>query len=69
MIVFDTIKIDLKDIGLPRQCLEMVARIYNHPNTNNHTKDYIRFELQSMLGRDYDIKGFLDDPQFKIKNK
>lgn len=51
--------IDLKDIGLPRQCLQMVKNIYNHPNTNQHTRDYIRFELQKILGREYDVVEFL----------
>jgi hypothetical protein len=53
-------KIDLSDVGMVRKCLYMVRDIYNHPNTNEHTKDFIRFELQKLLGREYDIKGFLD---------
>jgi hypothetical protein len=53
------IEINLKDIGLPRQLLLMVRDIYNDPNTNKHTKDVIRFELQKLLGREFDIKGFL----------
>lgn len=58
-------RVDLKDVGLPRECLEMVARIYNHPNTNKYTRDFIRMELQRILGRDYDIKGYLNNPKFK----
>jgi hypothetical protein len=53
------VKVDLSDVGLPRKCLMMVKDIYNHPNTNSHTKDFIRFEMQKILGRDYDIKKFL----------
>lgn len=52
--------LDLKDVGLPRQLLYLVRNVYNHPNTNSHTKDYIRFELQRVLGREFDIKNFLD---------
>ena len=52
--------LDLKDVGLPRQLLYLVRNVYNHPNTNSHTKDYIRFELQRVLGRNYDVKSFLD---------
>lgn len=55
------IEIDLKDIGLPRQLLYLVRNIYNDPQTNKHTKDLIRFELQRVLGRNFDIKGFLNN--------
>ncbi|WP_157800949.1 hypothetical protein [Bacillus solitudinis] len=58
-------EIDLKDVGLPRQCLELVARVYNHPNSNKHTQDFIRFELQRVLGREYNIKEFLNDRRYK----
>lgn len=51
--------IDLKDIGLPRELLLLVKRIYQDSNTNEHTKSVIRFELQRVLGRDFDIKSFL----------
>lgn len=54
------IEIDLKDIGLPRQLLYLVRNIYNDPQTNKYTKDVIRFELQKLLGREYDIKQFLN---------
>jgi hypothetical protein len=60
------VQIDLKDIGLPRQCLEMVGRIYNHPNTNKHTKEFIRFELQRIMGREYDVKEYLKQNKFKV---
>ncbi|CAM3730318.1 hypothetical protein [Mesobacillus zeae] len=53
--------IDLKDVGLPRQVLLLIKRVYNDPNTNRHTKDLIRFELQKLLGREFDIKGFLNN--------
>lgn len=52
--------LDLKDIGLPRQLLYVVRNIYQHPQTNKHTKDLIRFELQRVLGREFDIKEFLE---------
>lgn len=57
--------IDLKDVGLPRQCLEVLARVYQHPNTNKHTKDFIRIELQRILGKEYDTKEFLMNPKYK----
>lgn len=52
--------IDLKDIGLPKQVLLLIRRIYQDPNTNQHTKELIRFELQKLLGREFDIKEFLN---------
>jgi hypothetical protein len=57
------INIDLKDIGLPRELLLLVRRIYNDPQTNKYTKDVIRFELQRLLGRNYDIKKFLQEKE------
>ncbi|WP_179107170.1 hypothetical protein [Sediminibacillus massiliensis] len=54
-------KIDVINGHLPKQCMEMVRNIYNHPNTNKHTKQFIRFELQRILGREYDIKGYLQE--------
>jgi hypothetical protein len=63
------VRIDLSDVGLPRQCLVLVGRIYNHPNTNKHTKDFIRFELQRMFGNEYDYKEFLNHDECKIKSK
>jgi hypothetical protein len=54
------IEINLKDIGLPRQLLLLVRDIYNDPNTNKHTKDLIRFELQKLLGRGYNVREFLN---------
>lgn len=59
-------KIDLSDVGLPRKCLEVLGRVYNHPNTNKHTKDFIRFELQRILGREYDVKEYLNQNKFKV---
>lgn len=53
------VEIDLKDIGLPRQVLLLIRDIYQHPQTNAHTKDLIRFKLKELLGNDFDIKGFL----------
>lgn len=53
--------IDLKDIGLPKELLLLVRRIYQDRNTNEHTKDVIRFELQRLLGREFDIKEFLQE--------
>lgn len=55
-----TIEINLKDIGLPKEVLLLIRRIYNDPQTNKYTKDVIRFELQKLLGRNYDVKGFLN---------
>lgn len=52
--------IDLKDVGLPKQVLLLIRRIYQDPNTNPHTKEVIRFELQKLLGREFDIKEFLN---------
>ncbi|MDV2883828.1 hypothetical protein RYX45_01450 [Alkalihalophilus pseudofirmus] len=60
-------KIDLSDIGLVRESLVLVGRVYNHPDTNQHTKQFIRFELQRLLGNEYDIKGFLNEPVCKVK--
>ncbi|WP_026908940.1 hypothetical protein [Paucisalibacillus globulus] len=60
------IKIDVINADLPMKCLAIVARVYNHPNSNKHTKNFIRFELQKLFGRDYDIIGFLNDPEYKI---
>lgn len=51
--------IEIRDMGLPRQLLLLVRDIYNHPQTNDHTKDLIRFELKKLLGDGYDIKNFL----------
>lgn len=58
--------IDLKDIGIVKDCLITLARVYNHPNSNKYTRDFIRFELQRILGPEYDIKKFLNDPQCKV---
>jgi hypothetical protein len=52
--------LDLKDIGLPRQLLYTIRTIYQHPQTNKHTKELIRFELQRVLGREFDIREFLE---------
>jgi hypothetical protein len=51
--------ISIRDIGLPRQLLLLVKEIYNHPQTNDHTRDLIRFQLKKLLGEEYDIKEFL----------
>ena len=56
-----SVKIDLINATLPKQCLEIVRNVYQHPQTNEHTKHYIRFELQKLFGRDTDIIGFLKD--------
>lgn len=53
--------LDLSHIGLPRKLLLVIKEIYNHPQTNQHTKDLIRFELKKVLGTKYDIKQFLDE--------
>lgn len=55
----DNIRIDITGAQIVQECMEMTKRIYNHPNTNKHTKDFIRFELQRILGREYDIKEYL----------
>jgi hypothetical protein len=54
-------QIDVINAELPKQCLEILRNVYNHPNTNEHTRHYVRFELQKLFGRDTDIKGFLED--------
>lgn len=56
----DDVKIDMINADLPNKCLNIVKDVYNHPNTNSFTKDYIRFELQKLFGRDVDVKGWLD---------
>lgn len=55
------VKIDVINAELPQQCLEIIKNVYNHPNTNKHTKHYIRFEMQKLFGREYDIKGYLEN--------
>ena len=56
----DNIRIDVTGAELPQQCLGILKRIYNHPNTNKHTKHAIRIELQKLFGREYTIKEYLD---------
>jgi hypothetical protein len=53
--------LDLSHIGLPRKLLTVIKEIYNHPQTNKHTKDLIRFELKKVLGNEFDIKEYLDE--------
>lgn len=60
------LKIDVMNAQLPMQCLEVLARVYQHPNTNKYTKHFIRMELQRILGREYDIRGFLEDEKYKM---
>jgi hypothetical protein len=54
-------KIDVINADLPMKCLDIIKNVYNHPNTNKHTRHYIRFELQKLFGRDYDIRGYLEE--------
>lgn len=56
----DKIEIDLINAYLPEQVLNMVKKIYQHEQTNEHTRHLIRFEMQRILGRDTDIVGFLN---------
>jgi hypothetical protein len=55
------VKIDVINADLPMKCLDIIKNVYNHPNTNKHTRHYIRFELQKLFGRDYDIRGYLEE--------
>ncbi len=54
-------QIDLINADLPQRCLDILKNVYNHPQTNKHTKHIIRFELQKLLGRDTDIKAYLEE--------
>ncbi len=56
-------KIDVINADFPQRCMEMVRKIYNHEQTNEHTRHIIRFELQDIFGRDTDIVGFLNDDE------
>ena len=54
------VKIDLINADLPQKCLNIIKTIYQHEQTNRHTRHLIRFELQKLFGRDTDIRGFLE---------
>lgn len=56
-------KIDIINAHFPKQLMEMVRNIYNHEQTNGHTRHLIRFELQKIFGTDTDIRGFLEDDE------
>ncbi len=52
-------KIDLSDIHLVEKLLYIMRDIYQHEQTNEHTKTYIRF----VLGKEFphlDIHSFLE---------
>jgi len=53
-------KIDVINADLPQKCLNIVKSVYQHEQTNKHTRHLIRFEMQKLFGRDTDIVGFLE---------
>ncbi|WP_158735139.1 hypothetical protein [Alteribacillus sp. YIM 98480] len=58
------VTLDLSDVLIPKKVLMLIGEVYNHSETSKQTKDLVRFELNKLLGSEYDIKGFLDDPMF-----
>lgn len=58
-----SVKIDVINAHFPKQLMEMTRNIYNHEQTNKHTRHIIRLELQKIFGRDTDIRGFLEDDE------
>ncbi|MDW7673187.1 MAG: hypothetical protein SCK28_01500 [Bacillota bacterium] len=60
-----SLTLELHGLFLPRECLELVARLYNFPGQSSRAKEFIRFELKRILGNDYDITGFLNNPNYK----
>jgi len=57
------LKIDVINAELPKQLLELVRNVYQHEQTNRHTRHAIRFELQRVLGKEYDVIGFLNSKE------
>jgi len=54
------LKIDLSDIGLIKDLMLLIRRIYKHEQTPPILQTYIKFEMNKYLGTHYDIKGFLE---------
>lgn len=61
------VRITIDGPSIFEQGVFALGRVYNHPQTNKHTKQFIRFELQRILGNDKDIVGFLKEPQCQIE--
>lgn len=53
-------KIDLINAELSKQCLEMVRNVYQDKHTNEHTRDFIVFEMRKIF-TEHDVIGFLKD--------
>ena len=53
-------KIDLSDIGLIKDLMLLIRRIYKHEQTPPILQTYIKFEMNKYLGTHYDIKAFLE---------
>ena len=55
----DDVRINVINADLPQRVLDIIKEVYNHPQTNEHTRHVIRFELHKLFGREYDIYNFL----------
>jgi hypothetical protein len=49
------------DIEWARKILELHTKIYNHPKCPQEIKDLQRLELMRIFGKEFDIKGLLED--------